>query len=121
MEGAVVLFQENLVAFHLVGAFPGVFAGETGEGVDGAVGIDNGGGIGRHDAILHHGKFRSTEGQRDGNRFRPGVGHKYLIDTGPYGIGITGPHIAQDTAGQAQNGAREKEKGTFHGGRFLQR
>ena len=121
MDGAVVLFQENLVAFHFVSALAGVFPGETGVGVDGAVGIDIGSGIGWHDAFLHHGIFRGAEGQRDGDRFRPGVGHEYLIDSGPFGICITGLHIAQDTAGHAHHGAREKEEKTFHGDWFLQK
>lgn len=122
MDGAIGLFQDDFVAFYFVGALPGVFPGEAGEDVDGAVGVHVGGGMGRHYAFLLQGKaVLGIERQRGRGRFRPGIGNEHLRDTDPFRLGIIGLLIAQDAARRAHHDTREKEKNTFHGDRFLQR
>ena len=114
VDGTGFIGQDEVAGFYLVGAALGALAASGGDCVDGAIGIHECGGMGRQMALPVQDEIFPAQGQGDGGRFRPGIGHKHFIGAGPLGIGQTGLLAAQEAAGRAKQCGRQDGKQVSH-------
>ena len=114
MDGTEFVGQNEDVGSNFIGAALGALAGGGGDCVDGAVGIHECGGVGRQMAIPVQDEIFPAQGQGDGGRFRPGIGHKHFIGAGPLGVGQTGLLAAQEAAGRAKQSGHQDRKQVSH-------